>query len=143
MDLLELKAAAVGAQMALDNALDRSTPGLSVLDLFALSGALVDAKKALVHALGSLPDEALALCGATRDGRLVMFNASAKKAGDWQLTRFDAAGVPWGDSQYTNRGEGLGDFLADIEITTLGDFDNLLGLCPEEDQLEQTECPAP
>lgn len=127
----KLRAAAVVAEDQFKAFYDAATgknPGdIEAEQYFALSGAMSDAQGALAKALGSLADDSFALHGNTNDGRLVTLNASAQRAGHWQLTRFDAKGEPWGDTQYETKTQGIRDFLQDIDSKTLDNVDGLFG----------------
>ena len=53
---------------------------------------------------------------------VMSLTASAQQPGKWQLTRFDQAGQPWGDTQYETKGEALLEFLSDADVSTVRDF---------------------
>lgn len=124
-NLPQLKAAAVEARETFRSFLDAPRADRAAdVDFASVSSALYDTKQALVGAIAAMPDDGFALQGTTRDGRLVLLNASAQRAGHWQLTRFDAAGEPWGDSQYSTKRQAIEDFLSDISLKTLDDIEH-------------------
>lgn len=90
------------------------------------SNAAFDTKAAFVAALSDSNDASFALSGKTSDGRVVTLNASAQQPGKWQLTRFDRAGAPWGDTQYPTKKGAITDFLSEVEPGSVSDFDRAL-----------------
>lgn len=90
---------------------------------FDLSEAYSDAKDALAAEFLKQPDEGFALQGMTPDGRRIILNGSAQNPGQWQLTRFDRRGEPWGDSQYRTKRSALDEFLREIDLRSLEDMD--------------------
>ena len=102
-------------------ALNRSKPIASPEGLFETATTLARTKDQLVAVLMSVPVNDCAFQGRTTDGRLALLTRSAQRAGQWQVTRFDADGVPWGDSQYSRRIDAIADFLREVSLRTLGD----------------------
>lgn len=81
-----------------------------------------EALHALQAELEALPDDGFALEATTPMGMAMSLTASAQQPGKWQLTRFDQAGQPWGDTQYETKGEALREFLSDADVSTVRDF---------------------
>jgi hypothetical protein len=119
--LVELKAAAVKAAEELDAVLERKS--LEGVDFFGLAGAARKARATLAEAIDTIPDSDTSLSGVTNKGLLVLFNASAQRPGQWQLTRFDKDGSPWGDTQYPRKLQGIEHFLEDINLASLNDHE--------------------
>lgn len=127
-NLVDLKSAAVRSADMLEKALEsRSAIGV---DLFALSGESRRTREVLAKALAETPDSDTALRGLTSNGLLILFNASAQRPGQWQLTRFDMNGNPWGDTQYPNKLEGIKIFLEDIDLVSLDDHAQRFTIAP-------------
>jgi hypothetical protein len=97
---------------------ERTLADAKNVDLNKLSQA-VDATMAvrapLIARLAELP----ALSAKNSMGLLRIVAGSAQKPGQWQLTRFDQNGEPWGDSQYSSQEAAIEDFLRDVDIETL------------------------
>jgi hypothetical protein len=121
-NLVDLKAAAVKAAEELDVVLERKS--LEGVDFFGMAGAARKARTTLAEAIDAIPDSDTALKGVTSSGLLVLFNASAQRSGQWQLTRFDKDGSPWGDTQYVRKLQGIEHFLEDIDLASLNDHEN-------------------
>lgn len=143
--LLELKARAATAQAR--SRMSVQEQGGADADFFLLAHELIEARRALSNELEATPENLLALRGNTRDGNLILLNMSAKHLGVWQITQFDVHGAPTGDVQYTSKTRAIGDFLRELEVSTLTDHAGDLGLSvadeleidiphevPEEDQ---------
>lgn len=81
-----------------------------------------NALRGLQAELEALPDDGFALEAATPMGMVMSLTASAQQPGKWQLTRFDQAGEPWGDTQYETKSEALLEFLSDADVSTVRDF---------------------
>lgn len=114
---------------------------------FALAMAASDTKDALAVELANQPDEGFALQGTTADGRLLILNGSAQNPGQWQLTRFDRRGEPWGDSQYVSKTRAIEDLLREVQLSTLEDMaggvgDDIRYATRIGGNLAQTETPA-
>lgn len=89
--------------------------------LVALSNASYTARQHLVEAMAAAGESsaAFALRGKTRGGLLLLLTPSAPKPGHWQLTRFDADNLPWGDTQYPTLKLAVDEFVQDADIQTL------------------------
>jgi hypothetical protein len=121
-DIKEALDAAIAAKEAFD-AMDRKSVKVDdAQDYFDLSAAFSNAKEALAKELAKQPDDGFALQGLTRDGRMLILNASAQNQGQWQLTRFDRSGEPWGESQYSTKASALSDFLREVNLDSLRDM---------------------
>lgn len=105
---------------------------------FILSGAESDARAALARAVEELPNDSFSLHGKTIDGRIVTINASAQRREHWQVTRFDAKGEPWGDTQYENKLKAISEFLQDIDIQTLDSITGAFGVVQPSDKQANT-----
>jgi hypothetical protein len=122
--LKKLKDAAVDVQNKFRNADTRRQLREEDVDAyFALSSALSDTKDAFAEALDQLPEEGFALQGKLGDGRLLLLTPSVKTQGQYQITRFDDNGNPWGDSAYSTRIEAIRDFLREANLETVTDYD--------------------
>jgi hypothetical protein len=106
-------------------------------DFFLLAHELIETRRALSNALEATPEDLLALRGSSLEGNLVLLNMSAKHFGVWQITQFDVSGTPTGDIQYTNKTRALSDFLRELDVSTLTDYNGVLGLSiADEPELE-------
>lgn len=79
----------------------------------------VDATRAARAPLVEKLAEQPALSAKNSNGLLRIVAGSAQKPGQWQLTRFDQNGEPWGDSQYATQESAIDDFLREVDIDTL------------------------
>lgn len=93
-------------------------------DLLEVAHALRQAKDALVTALAVVPEDEFMLSGNTKQGWLVTLNRSSKTDGSWQITRFDANGEPWGDSQHDLKEKAILDFISEIDVSSIDDYAN-------------------
>ena len=114
---------AIEAKAAFD-AVDSASVTVSDADAyFDLSDRESDAREQLVKELTKQPDDGFVLQGRNAGGRMIMLNGSAQNAGQWQLTRFDSKDEPLGDSQYRTKAKALEDFLREIDLASLQDFE--------------------
>ena len=97
---------------------ERTLADAKNVDLNKLSQA-VDATMAVRAPLIARLSELPALSAKNSMGLLRIVAGSAQKPGQWQLTRFDQNGEPWGDSQYSSQEAAIEDFLRDVDIETL------------------------
>ena len=114
---------AIDAQAAFDAVDRKSVKVEDAQAYFDLSKAASDAVDELGAELAAQPDDGFVLQAVTGDGRMVMVNASTKKAGEWQLTRFDREGEPFNDSQYSTKKQAVREFIREADITTLRNMD--------------------
>lgn len=82
----------------------------------------VEANRALAAELEALPDDGFALEAVTPGGMALSLTPSAQQPGKWQLTHFDQAGQPWGDTQYETKAEAIAELLTDADVSTVRDF---------------------
>lgn len=82
----------------------------------------VEANRALGAELEALPDDGFALEAVTPGGMALSLTPSAQQPGKWQLTHFDQAGQPWGDTQYETKAEAIAELLTDADVSTVRDF---------------------
>jgi hypothetical protein len=88
---------------------------ITLEEYMSATDASLTAKKHLIACLEQLPKEGFVLQATLSAGRTIMLTASAQKPGFWQLTRFDAGGEPWGDTQYPSRERALADFIDETD----------------------------
>lgn len=127
--LRDLRDRSVAAQVKFmvfyDAAGSSSLANLSADEYFTLADAKARTDETFASALVGMADDGFALRAKTSDGRDVMLNASAQRAGCWQLTRFDAKGEPWGDTQYETKAQAVREFLQDVDSRTVDTLDGI------------------
>lgn len=117
----QLRQAAVEAKAAVDKMVDDG--GALGDDYFAASDKSEAAMEAFTAELVAIDDGVFALEAKAKDGRKLMLNPSAQQPGKYQLTRFDREGEPWGDSQYSTKASAVGDFLREVDVGTVQDYE--------------------
>jgi len=107
------------AREDLRRAVDEDHPDIH--QLVALSEASYAARQGLIEAMTAAGETCtlFALRGKTRGGLLLTLTRSAQQPGCWQLTRFDADNLPWGDTQYPTLKRAVDEFVQDADIQTL------------------------
>lgn len=112
-------AGAIGALAEAKRAAWHAFNGAEAIVLFRAIRDVRRARAAAATQLARLPAETFALAGVTpRDGWLMTLTGSSKRAGGWQLTRFDRDGLPYTDSQYPpeDRVRAIDEFLLDSSL---------------------------
>lgn len=122
-------------------AIERLRRGSSarVLPLWlALTGEQLAVRKLFIHRLASLLTEPIGLQAKTRSGTVLLLTGSAQKPKHYQLTRFDASGQPWGDTNYARLPDALEELVQESDISSITDLATQL-LGPELEPLAQAE----
>lgn len=126
--LMVLRTAAVDASKAFD-AMDAAAAGGEQVDpdeYMRLAEEHSNAQDALSTGIAAIPDEVFGLQAETRDGRLLVLNASAQQAGKWQLTRFDKDGVPFMDTQHDTKLFAVKEFVHESDPASIKSYDQTL-----------------
>lgn len=119
-DLESIKQAASTAREVFRNADERAKlRQLGPDEYFAFTDKVIEAEKALVLKLAEYPDDGFGVQATTADGRMLTLTPSAQQPGKWQLTRFDANGTPWGDTNYDTKAQALKEFVQEADIKSI------------------------
>ena len=98
---------------------------ISIQQFLELSDRSMTARKLATEQLASLPDDGFALQAAASGGRMLILTPSAQQPGRWQLTRFDAKGNPWGDTNFDTKQQAIREFLDEADLTTITTGDGI------------------
>lgn len=104
----------------------KDAKGSPITDLFKLSNDIHDARDKYAAELAKLPDDSFALQAETFQGKMLSLTKSAQQPGKWQLTRFDAKGEPYGDTQYTTKQAAIEDFLREAEANSVTSMSGIM-----------------
>lgn len=122
--LKQLRTEAISAKDEFDDlyrAIKKRTREPEAEEYFGKSGAMHDAQERLAQSMSNIPDDAFGFQARNNDNMMLMLTPSAQKPGEYQLTRFDRKGQPFGHTEYKTKEHALKDFLYESNLRTVQD----------------------